>query len=145
MALRERARHPWRVELTAMLDDVAAGAESPLELRYLNRVERAHGLPRGVRQAPAVQGGRRQFIDVDLPEFGTRVELDGRLGHEHEGAFRDRRRDNDGVRAGRATLRYGYVEVFSHACEVAAEVAAVLQSRGWSGTAKRCGPTCRMR
>ena len=144
MALGERARHPWRTELSAMLADVADGAESPLELRYLNRVERAHRLPRGSRQAAARSRGRRQFIDVDLPEFSTRIELDGQMGHLHDGAFRDRRRDNDGVRSGQATLRYGYVEVFAQACAVAAEVAAVLQARGWSGQPRRCGPTCQI-
>ena len=44
-ALRDRARHRWRRELMAMLADIEVGAHSPLEIRYLNRVERAHGLP----------------------------------------------------------------------------------------------------
>jgi hypothetical protein len=45
-----RPRHPARELLATVLGDVADGAESAMELRYLRDVERAHGLPRGRRQ-----------------------------------------------------------------------------------------------
>lgn len=48
--LDDRPRHSQRRLLQELLTDVDDGAESPLELRYLNEVERPHGLPRGVRQ-----------------------------------------------------------------------------------------------
>jgi hypothetical protein len=97
--------------LVAMVADVAEGAQSPLEVEYLRRVERAHGLPAGVRNRR--WGDRHvRWIDVDLDEFETRVELDGRLGHEDEGRFRDRRRDNRSTVSGKATLRYGHADVF---------------------------------
>lgn len=142
-ALAVRTRFTWRREVEAMVADVAEGAESPLELQYLRRVERAHGLPRGLRQARR-WGRRTIWVDVDLPEFGTRVELGGRTGHVEEGAFRDRRRDNGATVEGRATLRYGYVEVFGTPCEVAAEVGLVVGARGWSGVPRPCGPQCRL-
>lgn len=140
-ALANRKKIRWRRELEAMVADVEEGALSPLELRYLRRVERAHRLPRGVRNR-RWEGRRVIWIDVDVTEYRTRVELDGRVGHEDEGRFRDRRRDNRGTVDGNATLRYGHSEVFGDACGVAGEVAAVLQPRGWQGAPRRCGPRC---
>jgi hypothetical protein len=52
--LENRARHLWRRLLTDVLADVADGARSAMEVRFLQDVERAHGLPRGRRQAPSV-------------------------------------------------------------------------------------------
>ena len=46
----ERNRQPRRRLLRELLGDVAQGAESPIEHRYLNDVERPHGLPVGDRQ-----------------------------------------------------------------------------------------------
>ena len=40
------------------------------------------------------------------------------------------------------TLRYGSADVRGRACEVAAQIAAVLRARGWSGTVTGC-PRCR--
>jgi hypothetical protein len=140
-ALAARKKIRWRGPLVAMVADVAEGAQSPLEVEYLRRVERAHGLPAGVRNRR--WGDRHvRWIDVDLDEFETRVELDGRLGHEDEGRFRDRRRDNRSTVSGKATLRYGHADVFGDPCGVATEVATVLATRGWSGRLRRCGSAC---
>jgi very-short-patch-repair endonuclease len=142
VAMSARKKIRWRAPLEAMVADVAQGAQSPLEVAYLRRVERAHGLPRGERNRRWVDR-RVTWVDVDLDEFGVRVELDGRLGHEGEGRFRDRRRDNRSTVSGKATLRYGHTEVFSDPCGVAAEVAAVLAAHGWAGQVRRCGAECR--
>ena len=48
-SLERRARHPRRRLLSELLAD-ADGIESGLELAYLRDVERAHDLPRAVRQ-----------------------------------------------------------------------------------------------
>lgn len=140
-ALARRKKIKWRQLAEAMLVDVAQGAHSMLEVQHLRRVERAHELPRGERQR-RVAGSRVIWIDVDYDEFATRVELDGRVGHQGEGAFRDRRRDNHGAVGGRWTLRYGYAEVFGSSCDVAAEQSVVLRDRGWSGEPVPCGPAC---
>ncbi|NED99502.1 hypothetical protein G1H10_04910 [Phytoactinopolyspora halotolerans] len=139
LALRKKIR--WRPMLESMLVDVAIGAESPLELRHLRRVERAHGLPSGARQR-RVSGSRVIWIDVDYDEYRLRVELDGRVGHVGEGQFRDRRRDNRTTVDGRATLRYGHADVFGDPCGVAAEQARVLRDRGWPGGLRPCGSSC---
>ena len=53
----DRARVRHRDLLREMLGDVAQGAESPLELRYLTEIERPHGLPvPSVRFAVAAVG-----------------------------------------------------------------------------------------
>ncbi|WP_051425854.1 type IV toxin-antitoxin system AbiEi family antitoxin domain-containing protein [Jiangella gansuensis] len=140
LGLRKKIR--WRPILEAMLTDVAHGAQSPLELRHLRRVERAHGLPAGSRQR-RVAGHRVIWIDVDYERYGVRVELDGRVGHVGEGRFRDRRRDNRATVDGHATLRYGHADVFGDPCGVAAEQARVLRARGWTGAVLACGPDCR--
>lgn len=143
-SLTGRKKIRWRAMLESMLVDVASGAETPLELRYLRAVERAHGLPTGDRQV-RVAGARVVWVDVDLDAFDLRIELDGRLGHVEEGAFRDRRRDNRATLGGKATLRYGHADVFGDPCSVAGEVSDVLRARGWTGKARPCGPNCPLR
>jgi hypothetical protein len=135
--LAERPRHSQRRLIHGVLADVVEGVQSPLEHRYLTDVERAHGLPRGRRQHRS-QGSVR---DVLYDEYATVVELDGRVGHDDEGWFKDMRRDNRSTRAGEATLRYGWVDVVERPCLVAAEVAVVLRRRGWTGVAELC-PAC---
>jgi hypothetical protein len=139
MAQRKRQRH--RQVIKDVLSDVVGGVESVLEHRYLVRVERPHMLPVGRRQVKARTGGVATRKDVDYDDFATVVELDGRLGHEGSGRHRDRRRDNANTRTGKATLRYGHADL-QQPCEVAAEVAHVLQARGWSGVLTPCGPRC---
>jgi hypothetical protein len=58
-----------------ILGDVAAGAESPLEMKYLHDVERPHGLPPGNRQQRRY--GLPYLSDVGYDEFRVLVELDG--------------------------------------------------------------------
>jgi hypothetical protein len=137
-ALDRRSRIPRRRLLTELFDDVAAGARSPLERRYLHDVERSHGLPAGDRQVP--QPGSE--VDVWYREFGLLVELDGHRGHEGVGRFRDLRRDNRSTGRGLATLRYGYPDVVGSPCQVAHQVADNLTLRGWTGVLSAC-PRCR--
>lgn len=138
-ALQNRTRFRHRRLLIALLGDVEEGAQSWLEVHYLNEVERAHGLPRGDRQNQA--RGRRFWRDIRYDPYGLVVELDGRIGHEGEGRFRDMRRDNVAVLDGETTLRYGYYDLTSGPCAVAFQVAAVLTLRGWAGVLRRC-PRC---
>lgn len=160
---RQRIRH--RAKMLAVLQDVNMGADSPLEIDYLNKVERAHGLPHGLRQSerrgelvPVATDGTGQTArviqqalnpqtyirDVYYVEFDVLVELDGRLGHELGGAFRDMWRDNVHVVDGQSTLRYGWVDVAERCCAAARQVALVLARHGWTGTLVPC-PLCRQR
>jgi len=125
-----RKKIRWREDLLAGLDDVAGGAQSSLELRYLREVERAHGLPAGSRQRMVHRRGGRSYDDVRYAEYGVAVELDGRAAHPDEARWRDMRRDNAAATSGRRVLRYGWADVTTSPCEVAAQVATVLCGGG---------------
>lgn len=136
-ALAERPRVHRRVGLEIALADVEQGVHSVLELLYL-RIERVHGLPRASRQARVVRGSRTLYRDCFYEDYRVVVELDGRVAHPAETAWRDMRRDNAGAEQGVLTLRYGYADLTERPCQVAAQVAAVLQSRGWTGALRTC-------
>lgn len=143
-ALSRRGRHRWGALLGLALVDVADGAESVLELRYVTGVERSHGLPAAARQRNSMRAGRRWRDDNAYEQQRVLVELDGRLGHVGEGAFRDRSRDNGALLDGWVTLRFGWQDVTQRPCLVAADVATVLRDRGWTGRLRRCGPRCKL-
>ncbi len=127
-----------------VLDDVHAGTCSVLEHEYLTAVERAHGLPAPLRQAPTGVG-RPGFRDLDYPEWGVVVELDGRLGHaDAVSRDRDMERDLDAaVHADRRTYRIGYGQVRNRACSTAEKVAIGLRKGGWTGRPHPCrSPSC---
>ncbi|PZS29960.1 MAG: hypothetical protein DLM59_11945 [Pseudonocardiales bacterium] len=133
----------WRSPVLAALRDIAEGAHSLLEIRYLRDVERRHRLPEGRRQRAVLRGARREWTDVSYDDYATCVELDGRLGHDQvTDAWRDMRRDNRAALAGEVSLRYGWLDVTGRACAVAGEVAEVLRARGWAGQPRRCGNSC---
>lgn len=138
-SLERRPRHRHRRMLVDLLAEVREGAESPLEVRYARDVERAHGLPRGLRQQKSRRG--KDYRDVTYEEFGVVVELDGRRGHEGVGRFRDMRRDNAAILGGEIPLRYGWHDVCDRHCAVAFEVGTVLMRRGWTDLPTRC-PHC---
>lgn len=134
-------RLPRRRLLRIVLDDVAAGAYSALERRYLTTVERPHGLPVATRQRRVSRGRSIAYRDVEYVGLRTVVELDGRLGHESAGdRWGDLARDSDSLVGGDITLRAGWKQVLDP-CRLAAAVARLLLARGWTGTPRFC-PTC---
>lgn len=135
---RSRLRH--RRIIGDVVADVAEGAHSHLEVRFLRDVERAHGLPRGQRQYAVP--GTKKCADVAYPAFGVLVELDGAAWHGSAGArLRDRRRDNTHSGGGHVTYRYGWEDVAGAPCSVAAELGGALSTRGWDGLPRSC-PRC---
>jgi len=137
---RRRMRH--RALMVEVLADVRDGAASPLERRYLRDVERAHALPRGRRGERTTTRGRTRYSDVRYSRYRTRVELEGLAYHPDDERERDNARDNDGALRGDATLRYGWGPVAGSACQVAAEVAALLSRQGWRGSPQGCRAGC---
>lgn len=127
----------WRRVVRDALPDVAAGAQSPLEIRDA-QLRRRHGLPQGTRQARR-GGAGVEYLDVLIEPFGIHIELDGRLGHDRAvEQWRDMRRDNRSELARLRHLRYGWADVMDRPCDVAIEQAIVLRQQGWNGEFRRC-------
>ena len=140
--LETRGRLPRRRLLAAVLSDVAEGALSVFERRYLCEVERRHGLPTARRQVRVRRRGGVVFRDVEYREYRTVVELDGRLVHSdprHE--WTDLARDVASAVAGDLTVRLGWLHVLEP-CRTAGLLAILLRSRGWSGAPRSCGNEC---
>ena len=136
--LGRRKRYPGRKWLSDALADAADGAHFLLELRYARDVERAHGLPKGARQARRVIDGEEHRKDTLYEKYRICVELDG-ITYHRDKQHQDRHRDNvnlavDGIR----TFRFDIVDVTDGACESAALVAAGLRGQGWAGKPRRC-------
>jgi hypothetical protein len=134
--LRKRA---W---LGEVVRDIAAGTHSVLERAYLDRVERAHGMPAALRQSRNV-GPRVRYVDAHYAAYGVEVELDGWFLH---GAAEQRERDLDRDLAtltqGSVTVRLGWGHVFDRACLTAERLGALLVARGWAERPVACGPVC---
>lgn len=140
-AMRERPKMRWRSAMTELLTPDAAGLHSILELRYHRDVELPHGLPRGKRQEEDSLDGHRIYRDKFYEEYLVAVELDGRLAHPADRRWDDIRRDNAAAADGIRTLRYGWLPISAHACEVAAEVLSVLYRHGFTG-GRPCSARC---
>jgi hypothetical protein len=141
-ALDERPRLRHRALLRMVLVDVQSGVHSVLEHRYLKDVERAHGLPVGTRQRRVDIDSSVTYRDVDYLDFGSTVELDGRIGHSDvTDQWADLERDVVTMTAGGFTVRAGWVHVLDP-CRLAEAVAKVLAAKGWTGTLTPCSQDC---
>lgn len=135
-----------RAVIAELLGLVAAGIESPLELRYHRDVERRHGLPRAKLQQRQVVAGLWIRADCVYEGLGVRSELDGELAHPGGRTDDDVWRDNAVViERGEITLRYRWRHVYGSACPTAVQLAGALRSRGWRGKPHACGPGCPVR
>lgn len=140
-ALAARRTHQHRQALSLSLGVIADGAESVLEVDFVGRVLKAHGLPMMRMAVPDQAAGRairRDFVDE---EHGVVVEVDGRLAHQDlRGA--DIRRDRASAGQGKITLRAEWVDVYNGACQLAADIFATRCARGYRGELKDCGAAC---
>jgi hypothetical protein len=136
-SLADRPKTRWRRTILDAMPDLRAGAQSVLELRDAS-LRRRHGLPMGTRQWKRLADGT-EHLDVLIEEWGTHVELDGRLGHDRaREVWRDLKRDNRSVVAQLRPLRYGWADMIDRSCEVAIQQAVVLRQQGWPGPFKPC-------
>ena len=142
VAMAARGRMRWRESLAQVLADTGSGVHSVLEFRYYRDVERAHCLPRAIRQARVIRGRRTAYRDALYGRYRVVVELDGRLAHPGDARWRDIRRDNAAAADGGVTLRYGWSDVTVNPCRTAGELARVLRQRGWAGLPKLCSAGC---
>jgi hypothetical protein len=143
--IAERNKLRWRSQLDEIITAAAGGAHSVLEYRHDRDVQRAHGLPSARKQVPFTKpDGSRGFRDRYYGQYGGLViELDGKQAHPSERRGDDQDRDNDAAAKGGSTLRYGWEDITSKACETAAQEAEALRERGWTGALKPCSAICR--
>ncbi|MGE5292466.1 MAG: hypothetical protein ACM3ML_35810 [Micromonosporaceae bacterium] len=89
--------------------------------------------------ASGVPGARSACLAFPRPR-----ELAGQAAapHDLQARRRDAYRGGAIAEGGLITLRYSSYDITERPCEVAAEVAAVLKRRGWSGTPRPCGAWC---
>ncbi|MGO3326387.1 type IV toxin-antitoxin system AbiEi family antitoxin domain-containing protein [Gordonia sp. (in: high G+C Gram-positive bacteria)] len=143
-AAQRRTRLRRRALIAAILADIRDGTCSALEYAYLTKVERPHGLPKPVRQSE-IRVGRRGFRDMEHPDFGLVVELDGRAFHDSV-ADRDRDMERDldaAVESDLDTRRLGWGQASVRPCVTAAKLARIFARRGWTGTPTACSsPKC---
>jgi hypothetical protein len=144
-ALDDEPRHARRRLVTVVLSDVRDGVLSELERQYVRRVERAHGLPRGVLNAAEHDGVSRRYRDVRYRRYRVVVELDGREAHPDDERFRDRDRDDRVAVEGDLPLRYGWREVDGEPCGVAIQLVRALRLGGWEGSPRPCSRSCPLR
>ena len=140
-AMEARSRIRRRKQLAELLGPDGAGIHSVLEYRYVHNVERPHGLVGAHRQARARRDGQNVYRDQLYADYGIAIELDGRAAHPGDTRWKDIHRDNAAAAAGITTLRYGWLEVTTTPCQVAAEVAEVLGARGYTA-ARPCSADC---
>lgn len=147
-ALADRPRHRHRALLGEILGEVAEGVQSALERRFRRTVERAHGLPRAGRQLGDVLAGRtgaprRRYRDIRYRRWRLVVELDGLEAHPARLKWQTRMRDNSVVvTSDDQVLQYGWREVVSEPCAIAADIVQVLWRHGWRGRPVACGAGC---
>ena len=144
--LAERDRVAHRHWLLPVLQEAADGVQSLLESSYVRHVERAHGLPRAVRQKREGTIDGIVYRDVWYERQGVLVELDGRLGHELSAdKWDDQDRDLLAAVDEVLTLRLGWRHCDSTPCRTALRLALILRSRGWRGRPRPCSATCEVR
>jgi hypothetical protein len=138
MAMRSRMR--WRDDLELALGD-ATVVLSVLERRYVQGVERPHGLPAAKRQVRVWHGTGNRYLDNLYESYRACVEVDGAAAHPADEQWRDKDRDRwNAVHEGIDTIRIGMLglRTTEAQCATAAEVAAWLSCRG-PRTGHACG------
>ena len=134
-ALERRRRIAHRKLIADIVAETAIGVQSPLEYRWIKKVERPHRLPIPTRPYQLPSGA---FADGAYEEFRVLLELDGRRYHDGGRRFRDWRRDNLSSEDGWLTLRYGWHDTVVESCETAGNLVRVLRRRGYDGELGRC-------
>ncbi|MGY1713545.1 DUF559 domain-containing protein [Geodermatophilus sp. SYSU D01106] len=122
-------RHAGRVALGALVDLVAGGCQSELEIWGVLQVLGGPGIPPFVQQhAVALPDGRRVFLDAAWPELRLAVELDDAAFHgSREQRERDLRRDTALAALGWVVLRFSYRRLTTDPDGCRREIEAVLR------------------
>ncbi|MDP9428611.1 MAG: hypothetical protein M3Q47_06900 [Actinomycetota bacterium] len=79
--MTRRPALPGRAALRELVDLVASGCQSELEIWGVRHVFRAPGMPRFVQQHPVVLPHAVVHLDAAIPEWKIAIELDGAAFH----------------------------------------------------------------
>lgn len=110
--LERRPRLPSRAELGHLVQLLADGCRSELEIWGCLQVLRAPGMPPFVQQRQLTVSGQRYFLDAAYDEVLLAVELDGAAWHgSRQQREKDIRRDALVATVGWQTLRFGYARM----------------------------------
>ncbi|MGY1671323.1 DUF559 domain-containing protein [Geodermatophilus sp. SYSU D00710] len=128
LAHSTRLRH--RAELTTLVDLLADGCRSELEIWGCTQVLRAPGMPAFTQQRRITVGAESFVLDAAYEEVMLAVEMDGAAWH---GSSRQResdiRRDSLVATAGWQTLRYSYRRLTSTPGACRRDILAVYRAR----------------
>jgi len=153
-AVRERRTTPARLQavvatrptsrgagaLRHLLDLLAAGCHSELEIWGLQRVLIIPGLPRARHQIRVSDGGRTAYLDAGWEEVRLAVEFDGAATHGGDFREQDLRRDTWLAALGWLVLRYSYRRLVGDPVRVREEIAAAYDVRRTQLQARAAGP-----
>ena len=121
-----------RAELRRLLDLIAGGCESELEIWGVTRVlPGPPHVPAWIQQLPIRLGdGRQVRLDAAYPEALVAVELDGAAFHGSRAAReRDLRRDTALAALGWVVLRFSYARLVTDPEGCRREIEAVVRRR----------------
>jgi hypothetical protein len=127
-----RPRHPGRARLVELLDLVAGGCQSELEIWGVRQVlPGPPQVPAYVQQYPVrLPDGRCIHLDAAYVEARVAVELDGAAFHgSREARERDLRRDSALAALGWVVLRFSYERLTRDPAGCRAEIVAVVLRR----------------
>nr|WP_239523946.1 DUF559 domain-containing protein [Geodermatophilus normandii] len=130
-ASARQRKHGGRTALDELLDLVAGGCQSELEVFGVLHVLRAPGIPPFIQQhRVAIPGGRTVVLDAAWPGPRVAVELDGAAFHgSREQRERDLRRDTALAGLGWVVLRFSYRRLTTDPEGCRREIEAVLRRR----------------
>ncbi|MFI5924649.1 DUF559 domain-containing protein [Micromonospora sp. NPDC051543] len=129
-ALAEVPRLIDRATLRALVDRLAAGCRSPLEIWGHDRVFTGPEMPAFVRQAPVRVGGRTIYLDMFAEAERVNVELDGATSHGDPADREiDLRRDALLATTGILVVRFTHRRLRADPDEVRRQTLAILASR----------------
>jgi very-short-patch-repair endonuclease len=128
--LSRSSRLPGRAELGALVELLAGGCQSELEIWGCLHVLRAPGMPRFVQQRRVAVAGETFVLDVAYEDALLGVEMDGAAWHGSRAQReRDIRRDALLATVGWQTLRFGFARMTSVPADCRREIMTVHAAR----------------
>jgi very-short-patch-repair endonuclease len=129
-ALESQPRLGGRRHLVNLIDKLAAGCRSPLELWGYEKILTAPGMPRFSWQRRVALGDHVVYLDAYDEASRVNVELDGAKYHRDPvDRERDLRRDSGLAALGITVVRFTHARLMREPDDVRREILAIIWSR----------------